>query len=64
MIDKELIKSIISEGYEYIPQVNIIHREIEMEEYGNYVFVGVRQAGQSYTLYEQIQKKIANGTPI
>lgn len=64
MIDKELIKSIISEGYEYIPQINIIHREIEMEEYGNYVFVGVRQAGKSYTLYEQMQEKIANGTPL
>ena len=64
MIDKELIKSIISEGYEYIPQVNIIHRDVKMEEYSNYVFIGVRQAGKSYTLYEQMQKKIADGVPI
>lgn len=64
MIDKELIKSIISEGYEYIPQVSIIHRDVKMEEYSNYVFIGVRQAGKSYTLYEQMQKKIADGVPI
>ena len=64
MIDKELIKSIISEGYEYIPQVEIVSRNVTIEPAGNYVFVGVRQAGKSYTLYQQMQRKLAEGIPV
>lgn len=64
MIDKELIKSIISEGYEYIPQVEIVPRNVTIEPAGNYVFVGVRQAGKSYTLYQQMQRKLAEGIPV
>ena len=32
-----------------------------MEEYGNYVFVGVRQAGKSYLLYQRVQQLLAEG---
>ena len=64
MINKELIKSIISEGYEYIPQVDIVPRSVTLEPAGNYVFVGVRQAGKSYTLYQQMQRKLEEGNPV
>ena len=64
MIDKELIKSIISEGYDYIPQVEIVPRDVKLETSGNYVFVGVRQAGKSYTLYQQMQRKLDEGIPV
>lgn len=64
MIDKELIKNIISEGYEYIPQIDIVPRNATLEPAGNYVFVGVRQAGKSYMLYQQIQRKINDGVPV
>lgn len=64
MIDKELIKSIISEGYDYIPQVEIVPRDVKIETAGNYVFVGVRQAGKSYTLYQQMQRKLDEGIPV
>ena len=64
MIDKELLKSIISEGYEYIPQVDIVPRNVTLEPAGNYVFVGVRQAGKSYSLYQQMQRKLDEGVPI
>lgn len=64
MIDKELIKSIISEGYEYIPQVEIVPRNVKTEPGGNYVYVGVRQAGKSYTLYQQMQQKLDEGVPV
>ncbi len=32
-----------------------------MEEHGNYVFVGVRQAGKSYLLYQRVQQLLAEG---
>lgn len=64
MIDKELIRSIISEGYEYIPSIDIVPRNVVLEPAGNYVFVGVRQAGKSYTLYQQMQRKLGEGVPV
>ena len=64
MINKELIKSIISEGYDYIPYIDIVPRNIALEPVGNYVFVGVRQAGKSYTLYQQMQRKLGEGVPV
>lgn len=64
MIDKELIRSIISEGYEYIPSIDIVPRNVVLEPAGNYVFVGVRQAGKSYTLYQQMQRKLDEGVPV
>ncbi|MCR5696386.1 MAG: ATP-binding protein [Marinilabiliaceae bacterium] len=64
MINKELIESIIAEGYEYIPKIDIVQRSIELEEAGNYVFVGVRQAGKSYTLYRQMQALLQKGVPL
>jgi len=64
MIDKELIRSIISEGYEYIPHIDLVPRNLAFEPAGNYVFVGVRQAGKSYTLYQLIQEKLSDGVPV
>ena len=57
-MDKELFRSIISENQEYIEKISLVERSFHLEEYGNYVFVGVRQAGKSYLLYQLMQQKI------
>lgn len=56
----ELFRTIISENQEYIGDILLIERPISLERYGNYVFVGVRQAGKSYLLYQQIQPDIVS----
>ena len=58
----ELFRTIISENQEYIGDISLVERPLTLEEYGNYVFVGVRQAGKSYLLYQQIQHMIEVGT--
>lgn len=60
-MDKELFRTIISENQEYIGNIPLVERPLELEEYGNYVFVGVRQAGKSYLLYQRVQQLLANG---
>ena len=42
---KELFRAIIAENQEYIGRIPLVQRPLDLEEYGNYVFVGVRQAG-------------------
>ncbi len=58
----ELFRAIISENQEYIGDINLVKRPVTLEENGNYVFVGVRQAGKSYLLYQRIQQMIETGT--
>ena len=55
-MDKELLRTIISENQEYIGSIPLVERPLDLEEYGNYVFVGVRQAGKSYLLYQRVQQ--------
>ena len=63
-MEKELFRAIIAENQEYIGRIPLVQRPIDIEEYGNYVFVGVRQAGKSYLLYQRIQQLLANGVEI
>ena len=60
-MEKELFRSIISENQEYIGRISLVERSFQLEENGNYVFVGVRQAGKSYLLYQLMQQKMRNG---
>ena len=55
-MEKELFRAIIAENQEYIGRIPLVQRPLDLEEYGNYVFVGVRQAGKSYLLYQRIQQ--------
>lgn len=57
-MEKEVLRRIIIEGQEYIADIPLIERPFSFEEKGNYVFVGIRQAGKSYLLYQRIQQLI------
>lgn len=48
MIEKETIKEILLENRKEIGSQQVIHRNIEMEDFANYVLIGVRRAGKSY----------------
>ena len=60
-MDKKQIRTIISEGQEYIGEIELVRRNVRLEENGNYVFVGVRQSGKSYLLYQKIQDELSRG---
>lgn len=60
----ETFRTIISENQEYIGDIDLVKRPVTLEENGNYVFVGVRQAGKSYLLYQRIQQLIESGTKL
>lgn len=63
-MEKELFRSIISESQEYIGEIELVERKISLECNGNYVFVGVRQAGKSYLIYQRIQQFLSEGQSI
>lgn len=61
MIQKEVIKEILLENRQEIEKQQVVRRNIEMESFANYVLVGVRRAGKSFMLYQQIQENLKNG---
>ena len=61
-MDKELLKSVIADNQAEIPRHQVMLRDFSFEDFGNYVFVGIRRAGKSYLLYQRIQQLLANGT--
>lgn len=60
-MEREIIRRIIIEGQEFVNEIPLIKRPFSFEKNGNYVFVGIRQAGKSYLLYQRIQQLIAEG---
>ena len=61
MIEKETIKEILLENRKEIESQQVIHRNIEKEDFANYVLIGVRRAGKSFMLYQQIQDNLKKG---
>lgn len=58
---KDLIKLLISEYQDFVSQVELIPRDVELVDNLNYVFVGLRHAGKSYLMFQRIAQLIAQG---
>ena len=61
MIEKETIKEILLENRKEIESQQVVQRNIEKEDFANYVLIGVRRAGKSFMLYQQIQDNLKKG---
>jgi predicted AAA+ superfamily ATPase len=60
-MDKNILKTVIADNQLEVPRYNVIPRDFTFEEFGNYVFVGIRRAGKSYLLYQRMQQLLAQG---
>lgn len=60
-MDKNILKTVIADNQVEVPKYKVIPRDFTFEEFGNYVFVGIRRAGKSYLLYQRIQQLLAQG---
>lgn len=60
-MDKNLIKTLIIEYQQLIASVALVERDIHLSAQLNYVFVGLRRAGKSYLMYQQIQHLLKEG---
>ena len=61
MFDRETIKQIMLDNQADVSKHEVIARDFRFEEFGNYVFVGIRRAGKSYLLYQRIQQLLSQG---
>lgn len=62
MISKETIKAVIIEKQQEISAIQLIRRPVKFEREANYVLVGIRRAGKTYQMYQDMQDKLHSGT--
>ena len=61
MIQKEVIREILLENRKEVEFQQIVPRNFQMEDFANYVLIGVRRAGKSFMLYQQNQQNLKRG---
>lgn len=61
---KDLIKYLISYYQDFVSQLSFEKRQYDLEPNANYVFVGLRRAGKSYLMYQQIHHLLEQGHSI
>jgi predicted AAA+ superfamily ATPase len=60
-MDRGVIKKIIIENHEFINSVEVKHRPYLSDPLANYVFCGIRRAGKSFLLFQNIKEIIKHG---
>jgi len=60
-MDKQVIKIIIGEKQQQIGRTKLLQRVGHFDEHSCYVLVGIRRAGKSYTLYQDMQARLSAG---
>ncbi len=58
---KDLIKYLIGYYQDFVSKITFEERQYELEPNANYVFVGLRRAGKSYLMYQQIHHLLGQG---
>lgn len=60
-MDKLLLEKIMLENQKEVEEHEVQPRNISFDGFDRYVLVGIRRAGKSYLLYQQMQKLLAEG---
>ena len=60
-MDRLILKSVLADNQLEVPKYEVIPRDFHFEEFGNYVFVGIRRSGKSFLLYQRMQQLQSQG---
>lgn len=60
-MDKQIIKTVIGEKQQQISNIGLQQRANYFDDKSCYVLVGIRRAGKSYTLYQDMRAKLSAG---
>lgn len=63
-MDKEILKNILIERQRSVPRLPLLVRRSVFGETSNYVLLGLRRAGKSYMLFQDIQESMKQGKAV
>lgn len=61
MLDVNQIKTVLRSNEVMVENVKVVHRDFKFYDGANFVLVGVRRAGKSFLLFQQMQHLLNNG---
>lgn len=61
MVSKDIIREVIIDNRKFVDNKVVINRDFHFMSNACYVLIGVRRAGKSFLLYQQIQKLLKEG---
>ena len=61
-MDKQLLKVVMLDAQHEVEKQQVMPRNFRFEDFGNYVFVGIRRAGKSFLLFQRMQQLLREGT--
>ena len=60
-MEKQTIKYLIKDYQKMAREIEYVQRDMEFDENANYILIGVRRAGKSYMMYQDIYCQILSG---
>lgn len=60
-MNKWVLKAVMMENHREVERQKVVPRDFQFEEFGNYIFIGIRRAGKSFLMYQRMQQLLANG---
>ena len=60
-MDKKIIKTVIGEKQQEIGRIRLLQRAERFDEHASYVLTGMRRAGKSYIIYQDMLSKLDSG---
>lgn len=60
-MDKQVIKTVIGEKQQQLSITKLLQRDKHFDDQSCYVLIGIRRAGKSYTLYQDMLARIESG---
>lgn len=57
----QTLKAVMLENQREVERQTIIPRHFNLEDFGNYIIVGIRRAGKSFLMYQRMQQLLSQG---
>ena len=61
MINLATLKEVMLENRKEVELHDVVSRDVNISDFGDYVLVGVRRSGKSYILYGRMQQLLREG---
>ena len=60
-MDKQILRVVMVDNQREVEAQNVVKRKVRLEDFANYVLVGIRRAGKSFILYQRMQELLSQG---
>lgn len=60
-MDKQILRVVMLDNQREVEEQKVVKRQVHLDDFANYVLVGIRRAGKSFILYQRMQEFLSQG---